>query len=207
MNQFIIIQGPLTYYDQIIEFYSTYKNVIISTMDNDSDKIEKLKKYFKLITIPDDFAHGTGNLNCQSKTSFNGICEANVLGATHVLKIRSDMIISDINKFMEILKSKSKISFLAWHTDGYLVDYVNYGEIGNMMEFWNLYLVNNDFAEKNLLNNFIRIKNLKNITFENIKNNVEFFMEDLIKNNIRIYWLKNKIYVSDYYQYECYKYK
>ncbi len=207
INQYIIVQGPTKYYKELIESYQHQKNIIISTLDNEPlENINELKKYFKLIVYPFQFNPGTGNLNCQTITTTNGLLSANTLGATHALKIRSDMIISDVQKFMKILEEKPRISFLAWHIDGYLIDYLNYGSINDMIDWWNVIEVNINYAERNLINHFSMIKKEQLFTISNIKKHVDFFMEDLHKANIHIHWLKNNIMVSEYHKHECYKY-
>lgn len=208
MKQFIIIQGPATYYKNIIECYKTYPNIVYSTLNNSSSEcINEIQTHFPVVVTPFNFPAGTGNLNCQCITSTEGLKLAKSLGATHALKIRSDMIITDILKFMDILKTKSKISFLAWHTDGYLVDYINYGQIDEMIEFWNVFELNFNFAERNLIQHFSTMKKEPISTFTDVKKYVEFFMADLKNNNICINWLKYDIKVSEYYIHNCYKYE
>ena len=207
-NQFIIIQGPTKYFGDIIDCYKNQPNVIVSTFNYEPpEALSKLSEFFLTVTIPFDFHPGLGNLNCQSKTTSAGLYMAKKMGATHALKLRSDMIVSNVPEFMKVLQQKPRLSFLAWHYDGYLVDYLNYGPIDEMIEFWDIFAVNSNFAEKNLMNHFYEVKQEQNTTFENIKTHVDFFLEDLIKMDIHIYWLKYNIYISEYYKHECYKYK
>lgn len=204
---FIIVAGPLTYYQEIINCYDKYPNVIISTLDNDSIKLDALRAHFPVISTPLNFNPGTGNLNCQTRTTVEGLLKAKEMGATHALKIRSDMIVSDISKFMEMLNKKTRLSFLAWHYHGYLVDYLNYGPIDDMVKFWNVFAINGNFAEKNLMDHFSKVKQEPLNNYKDVKRHVDFFMKDLIDMEIRIHWLKYDLDVSEYYKHECYWYK
>jgi hypothetical protein len=207
MNQYIVIQGPTTYCKDIVKCYGEYSNVIFSTLNEEStDDVNFLQTKFDVVVSPYNFQNGYGNLNKQTITSCNGLKLAKQMGASHALKIRSDMTISNINSFMNILGNKSKLAFLAWHFHGYLVDYLNYGPIDEMIKFWDLVEINNTFAEKNLIQNYAKHINVSNITFENIKTHVDFFIEDLKTHNIRIHWMKYGLNISDYYKNESYTY-
>lgn len=203
---FIVVAGPLTYYKEIISSYDKYSNIIVSSLDTDIEKINAIKEHFPLILVPFDFNPGKGNLNCQTRTTVAGLMKAKELGATHALKIRSDMVISDLPKFIKILEAKSRISFLTWHTDGYLTDYLNYGPIDDMIEFWNVFEINDNFAEKNLIDNFSKTKQDIFKNFKDISKHVDFFLGDLLRENICIHWIKYNINVSEYYKHNCYLY-
>jgi len=204
---FIVIAGPLTYYQEIINCYDTYPNVIVSTLDNDTIKLNAIREHFPVSSLQLDFNPGTGNLNCQTRTTVEGLLMAKERGATHALKIRSDMIVSDVPKFMDILSKKPRLSFLAWHYHGYLVDYLNYGPIDDMVKFWNVFETNEYFAERNLMNHFSAVKNEPINSFTDVKRHVDFFMRDLMDTGIRIHWLKHGLDVSQYHRHECYWYE
>ena len=208
MTQYIVIQGPTTYYKELIDAYKSIPNIIISTFNNmPVESINELSTHFPVIVSDSNINPGKGNLNYQCMSSYNGLDYVKNLGTTHALKLRSDLIISDPQKFMNILEKYNKLTFLAWHGEGYLVDYLNYGPINDMLNFWNLQICNDKFGELNLLEHYCQSANISPITYENIKTKISFFMEDLIHSEIRIYWLKYQIYISDYYKYECYIYK
>ena len=75
-------------------------------------------------------------------------------GYEYVLKVRSDLIISNPEKLMENLDPK-KLSVMAYHNHdgGYLVDYIVGGPVEKLLEVWN-YDTGNDnlFSERILYN-------------------------------------------------------
>lgn len=207
-DQYIVIQGPTTYYKDIIDHYQHFNNnVIISTLNNEpTNNISELSKHFRVITTDFNFNPGTGNLNCQTINTTNGLMECKLRNASGVLKIRSDMVINKLDIFLKALLSRQKITFLAWHIHNYFVDYINYGPINDMINFWNVNINNNDFPERNLTNNYSKIVG-EDINSINIaKKHVEFFMEDLINYNIDIMWLSRKINISEYHKFNEYLY-
>lgn len=175
---FLVIQGHTKFCDEILESIKTTKNVIWST-DDDSNPtdLEKIKKSnVKLVTSKKPNFSGYGNVNLQINSTLQGLYLAKEMGANYVIKMRSDMVFSDTNKFIDILNLKNKIYFLAYvnnlksgnlpsekkeidnwilrnnlefkNLDGYnyVLDFINYGPIEKMISFWSYPLENSNIT-------------------------------------------------------------
>lgn len=204
----IVVQGPLTYTDQIIKIYEPFKkNIIISTNDKSENSENSLSKLFykKFTIVLSDLAEypGKSNLNNQVKTTLEGIKKAEKLGFKYVLKIRSDIVIEDLITFINLL-DKNLVYFPAYYTNdgGYLCDYMVFGSVEFMLKLWDIPLSNEDLPPEI----FITKK------FEKIRENYEinYIFPILYEFNIAAYWLKyNKLLNNNIYNklftYEKYK--
>jgi hypothetical protein len=72
----------------------------------------------------------------------DGLIKAKDLGYSHVLKLRSDLILTNPSKFLSILDLES-LNFLCWadhkvykNCQGYLVDYLIFGQVDEMIKLW-----------------------------------------------------------------------
>jgi hypothetical protein len=165
---FLVIQGHTEFCDQILENVKTTENVIWSTDDDtDPTHLEKIKNSnVRLVTSKKPDFSGYGNVNLQINSTLQGLYLAKELGADYVIKMRSDMVFSDTNKFIDILNLNNKIYFLAYVNNlksgnlprerrdidewiskenlninnlegyNYVLDFINYGPIEKMISFW-----------------------------------------------------------------------
>jgi hypothetical protein len=171
---FLVIQGHTNFCDEILINVKKTENVIWST-DDDADPLhlEKIKNSnVKLITSKKPNFAGYGNVNLQINSTLQGLFLAKELGADYVIKMRSDMVFSDTNKFIDILNLNNKIYFLAYVNNlksgklpgereeinkwiskenmyinnlegyNYVLDFINYGPIEKMISFWSYPLEN-----------------------------------------------------------------
>jgi hypothetical protein len=116
---FFVIQGHTQYVDNLIENYKNVDNVIWSTdSDSNSSDLEKIKNSNITLVLNDKPSSGYGNINLQLKSTMSGIIKAEEMGATHVIKTRSDLIFKDPNKFLNEYDFDNKLHFLAYIQHG-----------------------------------------------------------------------------------------
>ena len=185
-----IVQGPMDFYEEIKNSYSAFSNVVYSTWKNEKNKLIN-EKHKVLSNQP--FVSGKQNINLQVKSTLEGLKYASKMGCEYAFKIRSDMVISDLELLISKLKFDGTLYFPAWHQheDGYFVDYFNFGPIEKMIKFWNISLKFKSFHKK--YPEFY----LKEHFFKAFKNEeVRYIMPICIKNNISINWIKNNVDVT-----------
>ncbi|MBX7490817.1 hypothetical protein [Helicobacter turcicus] len=183
-KSFIVVQGPMDYFKQVKESYVDFENVIYSGWKTDLNTI-KDEKYFIINKKP--LTRGHLNINLQVKSSSAGIKLTLKLGATHVLKVRSDMVFSDI-KLLLSLCDDSSVYFPAVCTntkESYYIDYFQYAPIETMIKLWSIPMKFKQFSkmypEFYITNHFI--KNVKNV-------NVKYLYPICKEHNIKCFWLK-----------------
>ena len=91
-------------------------------------------------SIPED--RGPSNFWMQQVSTLAGLKKVKEMGYEYCLKIRSDLVPTNSHKFLNCL-DKDKLNFLCWHNhevypkcSGYLVDYLMFGQIENMIQLW-----------------------------------------------------------------------
>lgn len=189
----IIVQGPIIEIETIINTYKSFKkNVIISTnVITDEDYKLLINNNFNIIknslaTIP-----GRLNFNNQVLNTFEGIKRGKELGFKYVFKIRSDIFIDDLNRFISLIDIE-KIYFSAYHNydGGYLCEHMLFGPIDFMFKLWDFPPSISDLPPEVQLT----------LKFYEINNNytIDFLFPLLYSNNIRAYWSKYKFYLNDY---------
>ena len=200
----LIIQGPMQNYRTVKKFLNGYENVIWSGWKSDATVLSSEKHV--VINDPPTTA-GPGNLNYQLISTLGGLKYAKNLGIKNVLKIRSDMALLDLQKFLTILK-EDQLNFLCCHENEnrpYLLDYVFAGSVDVFLDVFNDCFENetfdmmygNQFAEARITSSI-----LKKTDREQLKN-INFFLFDL-NSDIDIYWLKKQIYLTSYKIEACY---
>ena len=148
-----MIQGSDTYHDQLYEYYiakHNRKDVIFSTWKDSKSNFPLTVKSNK----PSN--PGYGNSALQFYGTYRGALYARELGCTHVVKIRSDFIISPIDKFLELI-DEDRLSFLAYHnwSGGYLIDYIIGGPVDTIMSIREGETSSTtEFEERQLFNRF-----------------------------------------------------
>jgi len=187
MNEWcIIIQGPSVNVEEIKKSMKD-ENYIFSTWEGDENKYLSTDN---VIFNKKPQNPGKGNLFYQQKTTTNGLLKAKKLGFKKSVKIRSDFIVKDINKLLDIFTHE--MNFFFWHdyNGGYICDYLMAGDTNLMIKMWESnenkeYL----FAEQMIHENFHKTK-LKNEQFT-------FFLNKINDEN-DIYWTKYKKFISSY---------
>tara|TARA_R100000152_G_scaffold20736_1_gene15695 strand:- start:12794 stop:13540 length:747 start_codon:yes stop_codon:yes gene_type:complete len=118
---YLLIQGHTKYCREVLDNVRDVENVIWST--EASASINDLKDInnsnVTLAKSPAPAYAGYGNVNLQINSTVSGLHLAKALGATHVIKIRSDLIFTDPKEFIDTYKFDDRIHQMAYckHTD------------------------------------------------------------------------------------------
>jgi len=142
----IVVQGTSNYVTEVKNAWKSFKkDLIFSTWKGD----EKLYDNSDIVLFNEPPKEpGPFNFNYQKTSTYNGILKAIELGYTHVLKIRSDNIPTNVEEFIKIL-NPDKLNFLMWdytsflwldypNLNGYLDDHISFGPIDYMLKLWNI---------------------------------------------------------------------
>lgn len=100
----------------MLEKISGLDNVIWSTdQHSPPEHLEKItKSNVKLLVNPPVPYAGYGNINLQTTSTYSGLLLAKELGATHVIKTRSDLIFTDSKKFIRDYPFDDRLHHLAY---------------------------------------------------------------------------------------------
>lgn len=216
--QGIVIQGPTNYFEKIIPAYIGVKNVVWSTWDDEPiENIEYIKSHMNVVLSKKPEHAGVLNVNYQTTSTTAGLYYLKNKGVTEVLKTRGDILPNDINLFLDLLKGKS-MSFLAIAKEGvrkdiqynlvyphyshdYPMDLIVYGNIDNMINAFGFLTLDYEFIppESLIAYNFLNgIGAEFKLNYEHfIKNNVHFYLNDCLKNSIKLQWVKNDVEVIE----------
>ena len=226
--QGIVIQGPTNYYKKIIEHYKHIPNIVWSTWEDEPiDNLKYIENHIPLIVNKKPSFPGYLNINLQVLSTFSGIEYLANNNITEILKIRGDIIVSDIDKLLYVLKGK-QLSFLQMckpeirkdiyyeleynHTShDYPADVIIYGHSDNMLNGFNFYVDELHAIPPESLISYSLFNNM-GIKFKLdykylISKGITFFMQDCLDNNINILWLKNNLDIVEgtkdkiYYEY------
>jgi hypothetical protein len=117
---FLVIQGHTKHYKEVLENVKDVENVIWSTEDNmPEEHLNEIRNSnVKLILSPKPDYNGYGNVNIQVQSTVKGLYFAKELGATHAIKVRSDLIFKNPTKFINEYNFDDKIHqlFYCKHT-------------------------------------------------------------------------------------------
>ncbi len=197
-NTVILITGILVpeHVDNLIITYNNIENKIISTWENsDSESIDKLlKNNFKIIFSKLE-EQEYSNIP-QLIPIVNGIQYAKSLGYTYLLRSRTDIFSHDFLKYLEKTKHlyRNKITAISGIETNiiYFLDIIVCGSIEKLEKFYKLQEKNDTTVlEVFLLEN---ICGKKNLTRNDIKNNVEFTLDICRNNNIEFIWVRPPIW-------------
>jgi len=113
---YLVIQGHTKFIDEVLENVKNVENVIWSTdEDSPQEDLEKIKNSNIILAItPKPSYNGYGNVNIQINSTMNGLELAKSLGATHAIKLRSDLIFTNPKKFIETYNFDDKIHQMAY---------------------------------------------------------------------------------------------
>ena len=136
---YFVIQGHTKHCDEILHSYRNVANVIWCT-DEDSPKesLDKIRhSNVVLETIP-SMPYMFGRINKHIASSLAGIKLAQDLGAKYVIKIRSDIVISSYESFLNALNTDGKIYSMMYVDHNDIVK-PSAGMINNTTHWLNLY--------------------------------------------------------------------
>ena len=113
MKQGIVIQGPTEYYKELADYYSKFENVVWATWNDESiTRLNYIRnKGIEVILVSKPEVPGYINVNMQVKSTFAGVSylEGKV---DEALKVRSDTIITNLDKLLPRLKNR-QLAFMA----------------------------------------------------------------------------------------------
>jgi hypothetical protein len=221
MKQGIIIQGPTEYYKELADYYSQFDNVVWATWNGESvmslDYIRD--KGIEVILVEKPKFSGYINVNMQVKSTFAGVSylEGKV---DEALKVRSDTIITNLDKLLSRLQGK-QLSFMATCKTGvrkdlaydlvyyhdshdYPADNVIYGKIEDLKLMF-------DFQIDEILPippealiawNYMANKGIEfKLDYQTmVDNGISFFLQECLDVNVEVNWLKRDANLVDWYK-------
>jgi len=140
----IVLQGPTVYVEPVVQCYCRANNVLWSTWEDEPEaNLKAIKESgIKLNLVKRPVHTGYWNINLQCLSTYTGILElAKDPNLKCFVKIRSDIVIDDIERFIEEVRSalsQNPIAFLGYvdYEGGYLLDYIVAGSLSAMLSFW-----------------------------------------------------------------------
>ena len=221
MKQGIVIQGPTEYYKEIADYYSQFNNVVWATWNDESViRLDYIRdKGIEIILVEKPEILGYINVNMQVKSSFAGISylEDKV---DEVLKVRSDTIVTNLDKLLPKLKNK-QLAFMATCKTGvrkdlaydlvyyhdshdYPADNVIYGKIEDLKLMF-------DFQIDEMLPvppealiawNYMSNKGIEfKLDYQTmVDGGISFFLQECLDENVEVNWLKKKVNLVDWYK-------
>jgi len=221
MEQGIIIQGPTNFYKELADHYSQFENVVWATWNDESvvrlDYIRK--KGIKVVLVEKPKVLGYINVNMQVKSTFAGVnyLEGKV---DEALKVRSDTIVTNLDKLLPKLKNK-QLSFMATCKTGvrkdlvydlvyyhdshdYPADNVIYGKIEDLKLMFDFQIdeILPIPPESLIAWNYMTNKGIKfKLDYQTmIDGGISFFLQECLDENVEVNWLKKKVNLVDWYK-------
>lgn len=188
----IIVQGASTYVNQLKDSLKGF-NIIFSTWVGEESKYLEgdIVVYNNML----EYA-GPSNLNLQKTTTISGLNKAKELGYKRALKLRSDILPTNMTNFIKSLDN-DLLNFLCWHCHevypqcpGYLIDYLMSGTIEDLLTLWDIQDMSWCVVPE------IHITQ-QYITKLMGKVGMNYFLPDLTKDN-DLFWLKRSVMLSSY---------
>lgn len=219
MKQGILIQGPTEFYKELTDHYSKFDNVVWSTWDNESVvRLDYIKsKGIKVILVTPPKFPGYMNVNLQIRSTYEGLMAHDV---DEVLKVRSDTIVTNLDKLLPRLKGK-ELSFMATCKEGvrgdlvydlvylhtshdYPADNVIYGKVNELKIMF-------DFQIDELLSippealitwNYMSNKGIDfKLNYKTmVDNGMSFFLQECLDEKVEVNWLKRRVNLVDWYK-------
>jgi len=217
----VLLQGPLypTSVEGIKQMCKNMNNVIISTWEDENiEYINELKSLgYEMVINKKPIYFGFQNINLANISICSGLSKAKDMGYTHALRFRTDFILNDVNKFMDICLtlSDNQLVFLTWfnhrtniHPNGYLMDHVIFGPIDLLYDYRKPIQLEGDnrCSEIFLQEEYFGKKNL---SCDDVKNEVKLCFKQIMDNNIKLYatklynylgYDKNNDFIDEYYK-------
>ena len=221
MKQGIVIQGPTEYYKEIADYYSQFNNVVWATWNDESViRLDYIRnKGIEVILVEKPEILGYINVNMQVKSSFAGISylEDKV---DEVLKVRSDTIVTNLDKLLPRLQGK-QLSFMATCKTGvrkdlvydlvyyhdshdYPADNVIYGKIEDLKLMFNFQIdeILPVPPEALIAWNYMSNKGIEfKLDYQTmVDGGISFFLQECLDENVEVNWLKKEVNLVDWYK-------
>ena len=221
MKQGIVIQGPTNYYKELADYYSQFDNVVWATWNDESViRLNYIRdKGIKVILVEKPEVSGYINVNMQVKSSFAGVSylEGKV---DEVLKVRSDTIVTNLDKLLPRLKNK-QLAFMATCKTGvrkdltydlvyyhdshdYPADNVIYGKIEDLKMMFDFQI--NEMLpippEALIAWNYMANKGIEfKLDYQTmIDGGISFFLQECLDEDVEVNWLKKEVNLVDWYK-------
>ena len=221
MKQGIVIQGPTEYYKELADYYSQFDNVVWTTWNDESViRLDYIRnKGIEVILVEKPEVFGYMNVNMQVKSTFAGVSylEGKV---DEVLKVRSDTIVTNLNKLLPRLKNR-QLAFMATCKTGvrkdlaydlvyyhdshdYPADNVVYGKVEDLKLMFDFQIDETLPIPPEALIAWNYMTN-KGIEFKldyqtMINGDISFFLQDCLDENVKVNWLKRDANLVDWYK-------
>ena len=222
MKQGIIIQGPTEYYKELADHYSQFDNVVWATWNDESVvRLDYIRsKGIEVVLLEKPKFPGYMNVNMQLASSYAGINHLFELGIDEALKVRSDTIVTNLDKLLPRLQGR-KLAFIATCKTGirkdiaydlvyyhdshdYPADNVIYGKIDDLQDMFNFQiedmlpippeaLVTWNYMTSQDMNFHLSYKNM-------IHEGISFFLQECLDENVEVNWLKREVNLVDWYK-------
>jgi hypothetical protein len=195
----VIVQGKIykAILQPLLDTYKDYPHKILSTWDTeDKECINILKNNGFHIVIQSVLSVLTP-ANYQAKSMLGGIHKAKELGFTHAFRVRADVRCNNIAGFMKLMTEKysNRLSDMAFYrnvpnvSEPYMLDHFLFGSLEDQYNYWNVFQCSSDtrYSEKFLMETYFK---KENVTYDDVKEKVDFFIEDAQKLCIEFYYTK-----------------
>lgn len=193
--------NPDENYKIICDYYKQYINdfnIIWVTWKNEpQEAIDYIRQSgIEIHLLDEPTSPGRQNVNYQIISSVYGVEYIKNNGGIYVLKIRDDMILEPINIAYDIMLNKYKYndklcSLFYRHDLQFMTDYFMFGNVNEMLLFWNADLLDGTFPEDKLLFNYFSKKQINHDkSFENLQKYFNFVAGEFIDNSVEVNWIK-----------------
>ena len=219
MKQGIVIQGPTEYYKELTDYYSQFNNVVWATWNDEPiSNLDYIRsKGIEVILLEKPTFPGYMNVNMQIASSFAGI---NYLDVDEALKVRSDTIVTNLDKLLPRLQGK-KLAFMAtckvgvrkdiaydlvyYHdSHDYPADNIIYGKKDDLIDMFNFQIDEMlQIPPESLItwNYMVNQDMTFHLSYENMINEgISFFTQDCLDENVEVNWLKRGVNLVDWYK-------
>ena len=222
MKQGIIIQGPTEQYKELTDHYSHFENVVWATWNDESVvRLDYIKsKGIEVILVEKPEMPGYMNVNMQLASSYAGVNRLFELGIDEALKVRSDTIVTNLDKLLPRLQGR-KLAFMAtckvgvrkdiaydlvyYHdSHDYPADNVIYGKIDDLRDMFNFQIDEMlQIPPESLITwNYMVTQDMTfHLSYKNmIEHGISFFTQECLDENVEVNWLKRGVNLVDWYK-------
>jgi hypothetical protein len=207
MKQCVLIAGPLHYNSLpiLINDYSNFSDKFVTTWDNENPESIKRLEENGFTVILNALPEIRNAQHYQKKSILGGLEHIKALGVyTHVLRTRVDFHITDVNKLMERYASydETKPTFLTWFKNradepGYLMNQLLYGPLDFMEKYYGAEWQYGETRFDELFFQENYFEGEKPLKYNDIRDKVNLSLNDLINDNIELYWTNKQERVDE----------
>ena len=222
MKQGIVIQGPTEYYKELADYYSKFENVVWATWNDESlTRLDYIRsKGIEVILVEKPTIPGYMNVNMQLASSYAGVNRLFELGIDEALKVRSDTIVTNLDKLLPRLQGR-KLAFMAtckvgvrkdiaydlvyYHNShDYPADNVIYGKVEDLLLMFD-FQIDEILAippEALITWNYMTNKGMVfHLSYKNmVHEGISFFLQDCLDEKVEMNWLKRGVNLVDWYK-------